>query len=113
MKNAAKKWWNYLIILAIVGIIFISGYLPFKNLSDEVWPFNYMVYFFIFAGIAVALIGFIAQDIYRGVIRHRINDWDNNLDKSYLDKAWLIFFPLLFSGLIVFISGIVMNIFFL
>lgn len=111
MKNAAKKWYNYLIALFIDAILALSATLPNIIGGDVIWPKKYCCYFLLFAGVVVIGIGFIIQDIYRGVIRHRINDWNNNLDIKYINKAWSIFYPLLISGGISIIVGIISNFF--
>lgn len=111
MKNAAKKWYNYLIALGIVGILFGCAYTPFKVSNGSDWPAKYVCYFMVFSGIVIAGVGFIVQDIYRAVIRHRINDWDNKLDESYLNKAWAIFYPMLTGGILTFVIGVISNLF--
>lgn len=111
MKNASKKWYNYLFVLLIDAILALGAILPNVIGGDEIWPKKYCCYFLLFAGVVVIGIGFIIQDIYRGVIRHRINDWDNKLEDKYVNKAWSIFYPLLVSGGISIIVGIISNIF--
>ena len=54
---------------------------------------------------------FSAQDIYRAVIRHKINDWDNELDDKYKNKAWAIYYPLFISGIILIVSALLLNFF--
>lgn len=111
MKNAAKKWYNYLIIIGITGILFGCAYTPYHASNGESWPARYVCYFMIFSGIVVGLCGFIAQDIYKGVIRHKINDWTNKLDEKYEHKAWAIFFPMLMSGALAFAVGVIASFF--
>lgn len=112
MKNASTKWYNYVFAVLVLGAIFCAGFLPYKLINGEGWPVKYVYYTILFGGVAVTLIGFIAQDIYRAVIRHRINDWDNKLDQKYVDKAWAIFYPMFISGLISVVVGIALNLIF-
>ena len=112
MKKAAKTWYNYLLILAVSAIpaaVGLTCFFVIKN--NEKWPLFYSALTMVFGGVVILGLGFIGQDIYRGVIRHKINDWDNPLDQKYLDKAWAIYFPLLFGGLLSFIAGGIMYLF--
>ena len=112
MKNAAKKWYNYLLLIAAGALPFGIGiWIYFGKNDASVWPLSYTSLTMVYGGIVLAGVGFIIQDIYRGVIRHKINDWDNPLEEKYLNTAWSIFFPLLFGGLLSFIAGLIMYMF--
>lgn len=111
MKNASRKWYNYIFALILLGLVFCGSYLPYKFTNGEGWPLKYVCYCVFFSGVALLLVGFIIQDIYRALIRKKINDWDNKLDQKYIDKAWAIFYPMFVSGLISVVVGIFINLF--
>ncbi|MCQ3034769.1 MAG: hypothetical protein MJ248_00875 [Bacilli bacterium] len=111
MKYALKKWWNYLIgfagYLLAATIALLPRILLYKGIEIPYkWPKEWISYTLIFVGIVFSLIGFIIQDVYRARIRHRINDWDNELPDEYLNKAWMIFLPFVVAGLLSFVTGL-------
>ena len=106
MKNAFSKWYNY--PLALVGDAIVTGIalLIYFMINDEtVFPKQYIAYTFLFAGVVLVGTGFIIQDLYRGWQRHKLNQWDGPLDKQYVDKAWMIFCPMLIAGVLSIIAG--------
>lgn len=108
MKNALKKWYNY--VYAVLGIAFLVGVsltLHFLLGDARGWPIKHSWYLMIFGGITFVMGGFIAQDLYRGFQRKKLHDWDNPLPKEIVDKAWSIFFPFLSSGLLTFLAGLI------
>ena len=107
MKNASKKWWNYLLVAVGVGILVGLGLTFFYTIGEPNWPLKYSWFFMIFGGVFFALVGFIIQDLYRGWKRHKLHDWDNPLPDEIVNKAWSILFPLLFSGIISFLVGLI------
>ena len=111
MKYALKKWWNYLIgfggYLLAATIAILPRVLLITNSSlTYKWPSEWLSYVLVFIGIVYILLGFIIQDVYRARIRHKINDWDNDLPDEYLNKAWMIFLPFLLAGALSFINGL-------
>lgn len=111
MIKAVKTWYNYLIAVGILALLVAGGILPYYLVGPEKWPAAYICYFLLLAGVIVLGVGFIVQDLYRGVIRKRINDWDNKLDDKYLNVAWAIFYPMLVSGLLSILGGLISYIF--
>lgn len=110
MKYSFSKWYNYLFALALCLIPTGVGVIPFfVNNNPKIWPINFVFYAILFGGVVLLGIGFIWQDIYRGLTRKKINDWDNKLDQKYLDKAWSIFMPFFLSGCLCILVGLVMN----
>lgn len=110
MKHAFTRWYNYLFTLALCVFPTTVGLIPyFINNGNKNWPINYVAYSIIFGGVVLFGIGFIWQDIYRGLTRKKINDWDNKLDQKYLDNAWAIFMPFFLSGCICVVAGLIMN----
>ena len=107
MKNAVKKWYNYLFILLGVGILIGVGLAVFYLVGEPNWPLKYSWYFMIFAGVFCSLVGFIIQDLYRGWKRHKMHDWDNPLPDDIINKAWSILFPLLTTGVLTFLVGLI------
>lgn len=107
MKNALKKWYNYL--LALVGVAFLVGLsISFYFIIGQPdWPLRYTWFFMIFGGITFVLVGFVIQDLYRGWKRHKLHDWDNNLPEEIVNKAWRIYFPLFASGIVTFLVGLI------
>ncbi|MBQ0008816.1 MAG: hypothetical protein KBS97_00830 [Firmicutes bacterium] len=108
MKNASKKWYNY--IFAALGIAFLVGVslgLYFTLGDQKGWPLKYSWFLMIFGGITFVMVGFIIQDLYRGWKRHKLHDWDNPLPDEVVNKAWSIFFPLLTSGILTFLAGLI------
>lgn len=107
MKKAAKNWLNYL--FAFLGILLLvgTGLLLYFVIGEPEWPLRYTFFFMIFGGIIFVGVGFITQDLYRGWKRHKLNDWDNPLPDEIVNKAWSIFYPLLISGLLTFIAGLI------
>ena len=107
MKHAAKNWLNYL--FSVLGIILLVGtaILIFEVIGEPDWSLMYSFYFMIFGGIFFVGVGFIAQDLYRGWKRHKLNDWDNPLPQEIVNKAWDIFFSFLTSGFLTFLAGLI------
>ena len=102
MKNAAKKWYLYVIALAIVVIIAIIAVVPYLVGS---WAFTLIKDIFLFSGIVVFLVGFIIQDIYRARNRRETKNWAGKLPKEVTDKAWNIFYPFFLSGILSVVVG--------
>lgn len=107
MKNAIKKWYNY--IFALLGIAFLVGLALglFFTIGEPNWPLKYSFFFMIFGGVTFVLVGFIIQDLFRGWNRHKLHDWDNPLPDEIVNKAWAIYFPLFSSGLLTFLAGLI------
>ena len=106
MKNAFCKWYNYLIALAGDGLVTGIALLIYNLFNDETkFPKQYIAYTFLFAGVVLVGLGFIIQDLYRGWVRHKLNQWDGPLDEKYVNKAWMIFCPMLVSGVLSVIAG--------
>ncbi len=111
MIKAIKTWYNYLIAIGILAILVTGGVLPYYLAGSDKWPVAYISYFLLLAGVIVLGVGFIVQDLYKGVIRKRINDWDNKLEDKYLNVAWAIFYPMLVSGLLSIFGGLIFYVF--
>ena len=110
MKNAASKWYNYVIALVGLGIIAAIAIIPYFAYSDsENWPLGYIKNVFLFAGVVVFFIGFVIQDIFRARARHATKNWADKLPKETTDKAWAIFFPFFSIGILSVIAGSVMT----
>ena len=107
MKHAAKNWLNYLFAFFGILIIVTPAIIVYKVIGEPEWPLRYTFFFMIFGGIVFAGLGFIIQDLYRGWKRHKLNDWDNPLPDEIVNKAWDIFFPLLTSGFLTFLAGLI------
>lgn len=106
MKNAFCKWYNYLYALAGDGLVTGIALLIYFLFNDETkFPKQYIAYTFLFAGVVLIGVGFIIQDLYRGYVRHKIQDWDNPLEEKYLNRAWSIFCPMLVAGVLSIIAG--------
>lgn len=113
MKNAFAKWYNYVFALLGDGIVTLVALLIYFLFNDETkFPKQYISYTYLFSGVVLVGIGFIVQDLYRGYVRHKLNQWDGSLDDQYLDKAWSIFCPFLVSGILSVIVGAVLVIVF-
>ena len=111
MKNALKKWYNYFYMVGGIALLVAGGVIPHFLAGPEAWPVKYICYFMMFGGVVFLGGGFIAQDLYRGYVRHKINDWDNKLEDKYINKAWSIFFPFFSSGLVTFLVGLIFYLF--
>lgn len=112
MKNAFSKFYNYLLGILAFLIPALIGFLCWKFISnDSTWPLVFIGYTMMFGGVVLVGGGFIVQDVYRAVIRKRINDWDNKLDKKYIDKAWAIYFPMFFGGSLSILAGFIFYLF--
>lgn len=112
MKKSFCTWYNYLFVLLGLGVTACACLIPYFIINDTTsFPMTFINYSFLFAGVVLFGIGFIWQDLYRGYIRHKINDWDNELPQEFKDKAWNIFMPFLLSGIISIIVGAIMCIF--
>lgn len=108
MKYAAKKWYNYIYIVLGIGILLgISLGLHYLLGDARGWPIKYSWFLMIFGGITFVMGGFIAQDLYRGWNRKKLHDWDNPLPDEIHNKAWMIFYPFLCSGLVSFFVGLI------
>lgn len=107
MKNASKKWYNYLISVAGIGLFLAIGLLLFYKIGEPNWPLKYTWFLLIFGGVFCLLVGFIIQDLYRGWNRHKLKDWDNPLPEKIVNKAWSIFYPILCCGLPTFLIGLI------
>lgn len=94
-------------MLAALAVLGAGGLVPYFVTKGVQWPKNYVCYFLIFGGIVFVLGGFIAQDLYRGWKRHKLNDWDNKLPEEIINKAWSIYFPFFTSGLLSFAIGLI------
>ena len=106
MKNAFSKWYNYLLALFGDGLVtLIALLIYFLTNNETLFPKRYIAYVFLFAGVVLIGVGFIIQDVYRGITRHKINDWDNPLEEKYLNKAWAIFMPMFVAGILSIIAG--------
>ncbi len=111
MKNAAKFWLNYLFAFFGIAILVGTGILIYKVIGEPEWPLRYTFFFMMFGGVVFIGIGFISQDLYRGWKRHKLHDWDNPLPEEVINKAWSIFYPLLTSGLLTFLAGLIAYLF--
>lgn len=108
MKNAAKKWYYYVISLVALAIIAGIAIIPYFAYSDSSkWPLAYIKNVFLFAGVVVFFIGFVIQDIYRARYRRQSKNWADKLPQEISDKAWNIFFPFFTSGILSVIAGAV------
>ena len=108
MKNAFKKWWNYLIAIGLVGIAVAVAIIPYFAIKDsKVWPLVYISYVCLFSAVVYVGGGFIAQDIFRAVQRKKTNNWDFPLEQKYIDKAWMIFLPFLLAAAVLLLSGLI------
>lgn len=112
MKKALTKWYNYLISIGLVAIIFAIGFIPFILINnDEIWPKVYISYVALLSGVIYAGVGFIVQDIYRGFARKKTKNWDYPLEDCYIEKAWAIYMPLLLAAVICVLSGLISYLF--
>lgn len=112
MKKALCKWYNYLIALGLVGLAAIVAIVPYFAINNsEIWPKVYISYISLFSAVIYAGGGFIAQDIYRGVIRKKTNNWDFPLEDKYIETAWRIYLPLLLAAAILLLSGLISYLF--
>ncbi len=106
MKKAFLKWYNYLFALLGDGLVTGVALLIYFLINDESkFPKQYISYTFLFSGVVLIGVGFIIQDLYRGFIRHKLNQWDGPLDEEYINKAWSIFCPMLVAGVLSIIAG--------
>lgn len=112
MKKALCKWYNYVFALILVGLVAIVALVPYFAINDQsFWPKVYISYILMFSAVIYAGGGFIAQDIYRGVIRKKTNNWDFPLEDEYIEKAWRIYLPFLLAGIICLIAGLISYLF--
>lgn len=110
MKNSFKKWYNYIFALALSVIPVEVGIIPYFAINDaKIWPLNFVYYAILFGGVVLLGIGFVWQDVYRGLTRKKIGDWDNKLDQKYINNAWAIFMPFFLSGCMCIAAGLIMN----
>lgn len=107
MKYAAKKWWNYLLAAAGTGLLIGLGLSFYFMVGEPDWPLKYSFFLMMFGGVTFCLVGFIIQDLYRGWQRKKLNDWKNPLPDEVVNKAWMIYFPLFYSGLASFLVGLI------
>lgn len=110
MKKAFSTWYNYLIVLggsAAVALVALAPYLALLNDPGRgyEWDLRTAALVFLVAGSFVALAGFIAQDVYRALVRHKAKNWDDPLPRENVDKAWMIFMPCLGVGIVSLITG--------
>ena len=112
MKKAFGKWYVYLIAFGLVILAGLVGVVPYFGLNNpDIWPKVYISYICLFSAVIYIGGGFIAQDIYRGVIRKRTNNWDFPLEDNYLETAWKIYLPLLLAGAVLLIGGLISYLF--
>lgn len=112
MKKALCKWYNYLIAFGLVCLVAIVAIIPYFVINNpEIWPRVYISYISLFSAVIYAGGGFIAQDIYRGVIRKKTNNWDFPLEDQYIETAWRIYLPLLLATAILLLSGLISYLF--
>lgn len=108
MKKAFTTWYNYIFTIIGLGIVSTVAIVPYFGLNDSTkWPTSYISYVYLFGGVILFGVGFIWQDLYRGLIRKRINNWETNLPQEYVDKAWRIFHPFFTSGILSVLTGII------
>lgn len=112
MKKSYCTWYNYLFVLAGLGIVVAANLIPYFAINNpNQYPTRFICYGFLFAGVVLFGVGFIWQDLFRGWQRHKIKDWDNELPQEIKDKAWSIFMPFFTSGIISLLAGAIMCIF--
>ena len=109
MKKALSKWYTYALIIPCLGLVALAATLPYFITNDNsVYPLVFVAYTILLSGVIYIGGGYIAQDIYRGVIRKKTNKWDFPLEDVYLNKGWSIYMPLLLSGVISLIVGFIL-----
>lgn len=112
MKNALKKWYNYLIGLGLVALVAAIAIIPYFAINDSsFWPRIYISYISLFSGVVFAGGGFIAQDIYRAMKRKETKNWDYPLEDKYINTAWRIYFPFLFAAVVLVLAGLISYLF--
>ena len=108
MKNALKKWYTYLFVVALVGISATVAVVPFFALNDSnVWPKVYISYVCLLSGVIYLGGGFIGQDIYRAFKRKETKNWDYPLEQKHINMAWLIYMPFFIAGFVLLIAGLI------
>lgn len=113
MKRAFKTFYNYLLALIGVGLVSLVAILPYFCLADSnMWPKNYIAYTYLFGGVVLLGVGFIWQDLFRGLQRKKLNNWDTNLPQEIVDKAWRIFAPFFMSAILSVLTGAILCIVF-
>ena len=112
MKKALCKWYNYLFALLLVILAEAIGVIPYFAINNsDVWPRVYISYISLFSAVVYLGGGFIAQDIYRGVIRKKTNNWDFPLEDVYLERAWNIYLPFFLGGFTLLLTGLISYLF--
>ena len=112
MKKALSKWYNYLYAFGLVVLVAIVAIIPYFAINNsDIWPKVYISYISLFSAVIYAGGGFIAQDIYRGVIRKKTNNWDFPLEDEYIEKAWKIYLPFLLAGALLLLAGLISYLF--
>lgn len=112
MKKALGNWYTYVITFGLVVLAASIGIIPYFGVRNpEIWPKVYISYICLFSAVIYVGGGFIAQDIYRAVIRKRTNNWDFPLEDNYLETAWKIYLPLLLAGAALLLGGLISYLF--
>lgn len=110
MKKAFTRWQTYVIGLALVIIASCVGVIPYFACNDaSVWPYSFIYYVLLFAGVVIFGVGFIIQDVYRARTRHKTKNWNNPLPEENLNVAWAIFAPAIIGGGTSFIIGLILS----
>lgn len=112
MKKSYCTWYNYLFVLAGLVITCAACLIPYFVIRNpEIFPAKYINYSFLFAGVVLFGVGFIWQDLYRGWVRHKTNEWSEELPQDIKNKAWAIFMPFFTTGIISVLVGAILCIF--